>query len=253
MILTIFHLESHRLFHGTRGEKSPFRHKFGAAADYAGLTKYQRQPPVHLLFRLNTADPAVGVTLAGVQWLPLLCAIRYLACDLGYRVLSDSRVKILHQTEKKAQTVYPYEDYPEKLPPKSLAFREGSYNPRTIKDGLNYAGVFGYEALSAKQYSRLLRRVEKERLPEMLGWESAEAYLEQGNSSPFVQGRPIEDCPDQSCINHGKESSLRTLAIFEEEGKQEIRKLWGPAGENAQIIWQICPICAAIRATNQCT
>ena len=39
---------------------------FGGAADYTGLVTYKRQPPVHLLFRLNTADPAVGVTLLDI-------------------------------------------------------------------------------------------------------------------------------------------------------------------------------------------
>src|SRR5438132_14402046 len=99
MVLSIFHPEARHVFTGRRGKISSFGHMFGAAANYSGVAAYKRQPPVHLLFRLNTADPAVGVPLSGADWLPLLCAIRYAACDLGYRVVSDGEVKILHQTE----------------------------------------------------------------------------------------------------------------------------------------------------------
>ena len=150
MFLAIFHPDSRRVFWGKRGKKSPFGHTFGGAVDYSGLTAYKGQPPVHLLFRLNTTDPAVAVTLPGLKWLPLLCAIRYGACDLGYRVVSDGEVKILHQTEKRAWDDFPYEDYPEKLPARPVALAEGSYDPGNVEDALFYAGVFGYGALSAK-------------------------------------------------------------------------------------------------------
>src|SRR5437762_4018977 len=116
MYLAVFHPETRRVFRGKGGKKARFGHMFGGTTEYAGLAAWKRQPPVHLLFRLNTADPAVGVTLPGVQWLPLLCAIRYGACDLGYRVLSDGEVKILHQTESKAWRGFPYKDYPKKIP-----------------------------------------------------------------------------------------------------------------------------------------
>jgi hypothetical protein len=252
MSLTIFHQASRRLFHGKRGKASPFGHTFGGSADYSGLTAHRRRPPVHLLFRLNTADPAVGVTVPGAQWLPLLCAIRYGACDLSYRVVSDEVVKILHQTEAKPWANFPYEGFPDKLPVIPVRFAEGSYDPAKVEDGLFYAGVFGYDALSPRQYARLVRRVEKEGVPELLGWESVDAYLKEGNGSPFVQGRPVDDCPDPACANHGREGSLRPFAIFREEPK-EYRKLWGPHGGNLQIIYQVCPACAAILTSNQCT
>src|SRR5262249_36093131 len=156
---------------------------------------------------------------------------------------------ILHQTEPKAWDDFPYEGYPDKLPTRPVVFEEGAYNPGNVKDALFYAGVFGYGALSPKQYTKLLRHVQKEGLPDLFGWESAEAYLEEGNGLPFVQGRPGDDCPDPACANHGREASLRTFAIFQEEQK-EVRKLWGPNGENLQIIYQVCPRCAAIRASN---
>ena len=252
MVVTVFHQEAQRIFRGQRGKKSPFGHMFGGAAEYAGLAPRKGQPPVHLLFRLNTDDPAVGVTLPGARWLPLVCAIRYGACDLGYRVLGDEKVKILHQGEAKAWEGFPYDGCPEKLPPRPIAFEEVSYDPGKVSDALFYAGVFGYSALSPKQYARLVRHVEKKRVAEMLGWESAEAYLEEGHGLPFVQGRPEDDCPDPSCPNHNRKASLRPFAIFQEEEK-EVSKLWGKNCGNLQIIYQVCPKCGAIRTGNQCT
>ena len=252
MFLALFHPVSRRVFIGKRGKRSRFGHTFGGPADYVGLAAYKRQTPVHLLCRLNMADPTVGVKLQGAEWLPLLCAIRYGACNLGYRVVSDGKVKILHQTEKKAWDDFPYDGFPEKLLARPIAFEEAFYDPSKVKHGLFFAGVFGYEALSPKQCAKLVRHVEKEGLHELYGWESAEAYLEEGNGLPFVQGRPVDDCPDPSCTNHGREASLQTFAIFQEDDK-EFRKLWGPNGENLQIIYQACPACGAIRTSNQCT
>ena len=84
---------------------------------------------MHLLLRLNLDDPAVLLTLPGCQWLPLLCAIRYGACNLGYRVLSDSEVVILHQKEPKAWNGFPTKKYPETLPVEPVELHEEFYDP----------------------------------------------------------------------------------------------------------------------------
>ncbi len=252
MYLALFHQQTHRVFHGKRDAKSLYEHMFGGAVDYAGLEAFTGQPAVHLLLRLNTDDAAVGVKLPGTSWLPLLCAIRYGACDLGYRVISDGDVKILHQTEKEAWPDFPYENYPEKLAPKPVAITEGLYDPNNVVDGLFYAGVFGYSALTTAQYTKVVEHANAKRYHEFLGWESAEAFVEEGNGLPFEQGPPVDDCPDPNCSNHGRKSSLRTFAIFQEE-QSESRTLWGRNCDNLQIIYQVCPACAAIRTTNQCS
>src|SRR5262249_41621649 len=156
-------------------------HTFGGAADYSGQVAHKRQPPVHLLFRLSLADPAVGITFPGVNWLPLLCAIRYGACDLGYRVISDEEVRILHPKESKPWDDFPYDGYPEKLPVRPVVLTERSYDPREEGDGLFYAGIFGYDALTPKQFARLARVVVDEGFydPDDSDYDSAEEYLRE--------------------------------------------------------------------------
>jgi hypothetical protein len=129
MALMLYHQKPRRVFRGERGKRSRFGHAFGGATDYSGLAARKRRPPVHVLFRLNTADPAVGVTLPGLQWLPLLCAIRYGACDLGYKAVSDSSVKILHQGEAKPWDDFPYDGYPERIAAEPLSLKEVDYKP----------------------------------------------------------------------------------------------------------------------------
>jgi hypothetical protein len=258
MFFVIFHQDTRRLFTGTRSKKSRFGHSFGGATDYGGLKRFKSQPPVHLLFRLNMTDPAVGITLADLQWLPLLCAIRYGACHLGYRILSDSAVKILYQNESKAWDGFPYNDYPDKLPEQSLILKEVKYNPNKPKDAYVLAGIFGSEVLTPRQFARLASFLVEEELypePELYGgeWESPEEYLRIAHCWPFVQGRPHEACPDRNCPNHGQRGSLRIFAVFEEREKEVHRFLWGPGGPFLQIIYQICPKCSAIRVSNQCT
>ncbi|HUE70882.1 MAG TPA: hypothetical protein VMP01_08325 [Pirellulaceae bacterium] len=68
-------------------------------------------------------------------------------------------------------------------------------------------------------------------------------------SSPFIQQPPDDACPDPSCVNHDQLGSMRILATYSEENEE----LWNRYGDFLQIIWQYCPRCEALLATNQAT
>ena len=106
MAITVFHQSSKRVIIGIFGRKTRYGHTYGSPVDYSGLAAFRRQPPVHVLFRLNADDPEVGVKLPKAQWLPLLCAIRYGACEVGYRVdalreTGNDREFVVHQATDK--------------------------------------------------------------------------------------------------------------------------------------------------------
>ncbi|WP_422929213.1 hypothetical protein [Singulisphaera sp. PoT] len=252
MYLEFFHQASMRVFRGRRdkrGHDSLFGHTFGGSADYEGLSAAPDQPPVHLLLRLNTDDPAVGVSIPGVRWLPLLCAIRYGACDLGYRVVSDREVKILHQAESKAWEDFPYEGYPGHILAAPLTLAEWEFDPSDPEHAFFYAGVFGLDALSAGEHAAPTRPIERQEAQDIFGQDIAEAYAGDDFAHPFDQAPPAEDCPDPECPSHHEASSLRTFAIFR-EARAEARNLWGPHCANLQIVYRICPTCSAIRTSN---
>jgi hypothetical protein len=245
---SILHEDTKRAFRGKRGRKSRFGHMFGGSADYAGLRMKQQEPPVHLLFRLNTEDEAVGSRGIEAKWLPLLCAIRYGACEMAYRVLSDEKVKILHRHDK-VWDGFPYDGFPDVLPAKPVSLRD-TYDPQDLKDVYWHATVFGYDSLSPKKFAELARRVERN-----FGLErgAGKSHLETFSYSEFfVQGKPSNPCPEPKCSNRRHKGSMRILATFEEDSNKSA-SLWGPSCENLQIIWLICPKCSAIFVTNQCT
>lgn len=258
MFFVIFQHDTRRIFTGTRGKKSHFGHSFGGSVEYRGLRRFKGQPPAHLLCRLNMADPAVGITLPNVQWLPLLCAIRYGACALSYQILSNGAVKILYQKESKAWDDFPYDGYPKQLPVEPMSLKTVKYDLDKPKDAYIIAASFGINLLTDTQFAGLARYVAKRKLypnPEWsgFGWDSAEDFLrEEHGWWPFVQGPPSEDCLNPACSDRGRRGAMRTFAVFEEEA-EKVRSLWGPHCGSLQIIYQICPKCSAVSVSNQCT
>lgn len=253
VFLAIFDQDKRRVSRGKRRRKSPYEHRFGGAVEYSGLQPNRRQPPIHLLFRINTDDPLVPIDFGRrAKWLPLLCAIRFGACNLGYMVVSDTEILILHQGEKSSWDGFPYDGYPHALSVENVNLVEYEYDPSKPRDALFHAGVFGCDHLTDQQMTKLERFVAAKGLcnPDLNGETPAEFIRD--SCWPYVQGPPHDDCPNPKCRNHRCECSLRTFAVFH-ESEQRLPKLWGQNCGDLQIIYQICPRCKAIRTTNQCT
>jgi hypothetical protein len=239
---------------GLAGQKGPFGHCFGGKNEYGGLQAFRGQPSAHLLFRLNTEDDAVGVQLPKAKWLPLLCAIRYGACELAYQVLSDDSVKIISQSEKTAWPDFPFKDFPDELRARPVNLVAVEYDPNDVEIAFQYAAIFPPDQLTPKQLGKLVKYVEKNDLwLEMDSeYDTIEGYVLHGIEMPFVQGPPKSSCPNRSCSQHAAKKPMRVFAIFQ-EGWDTCHKLWGPNGEDLQIIYEICPKCQTIQVSNQCT
>lgn len=251
MEFIIFHTTPNRVVKVNCVERSEYGHAMGGSAAYEGLTPIPDSPPIHLLFRLNQDDPVLGQVVSGVQWLPLLCGIHYHACNLGYHVVSNNEVKILH-IETPDIHRDSHDDFPDVLPfVESIALRTTNYDPNNIEHALLCARVFEFEGMDPERFQELIRHVEEEDSEQLERFEtSAEEALRNIVCSPFMQGRPDDDCPDPACSNHGRKGTLRTLAIFTESWMRDYDRLWLGRG-NPQIVYQICPDCCAIRVTSQ--
>lgn len=233
---------------------SRYGHTFGSDVSYTGLRAFRGKPPVHVLLRLNMDDPAVGVPAQPSRWLPLLCAIRYGACDLGYRVVSDRGVEIFHQTEAKPWRGFPYPGYPTRLQPRPISYRLMPNDRDPQLDELKKIGVFGHDWLSRKQFGGLVRYVVQKGIWDrsISAWASPDEAVREA-CWPLIQGRPDNDCPDPRCRNHDQKGAMKVFSVFEEDSWEGGRQLWGPDCGSLQIIHEFCPSCGAIRATNQCT
>jgi hypothetical protein len=205
--------------------------------------------------RLNTDDQALCIRAKTARWFPLLCAIRYGACDLGYHVLSDRKVKIVYLADSKPWRGFPYANYPLKLGPRPIAYTRIPFRPDRPMDLIKTLGVFGCDGLSAGQMASLIKFADPDGSfdPTLTPYKSLKDLLCNGLAWPLIQGRPTEGCPETSCRNYERKNSLKVFSIFEEDSWDAVRKLWGPHCDNLQIIHQYCPECGAIRATNQCT
>ncbi len=251
MFLALFDQKNRRVFRGERGETSSAGHKWGGATTYTGLQPNPDHPPFHLLFRLNLNDPQIPVELKpSLSWLPLLCGIRYGACDLGYQVISDTEVKVLTVSEDPWDD-FPYKNYPDKLPVEDVTVYQYAYDSANADDVLFYGGIFGFDHLTPLQLSSVEKAVIAKGLydPEVDDEDVHEFIRDVG--FPYLQGSPDDVCPDPQCENHQRIASLRTFAIFS-EADDRLQALWGQGGEDLQIIYQICPLCQTIRTTNEC-
>jgi hypothetical protein len=255
--IALFRHGDHGIFRGTRDIETRYGHTFGTDVDYKGLRPGARKPPVHVLMRLNSDDDAVDVRISGIRWIPLLCAIRYDACNLGYRVESDDRVKIISQEVTKAEKNSPYPGYPDRLAIRPIAFRRIPLVRSRPGDLMKILAVFGPASLSKREFSTVRQYVIRKRiLRESWGYRNVDEFLREDLAWPFIQGRPKSDCPDRTCKNHGKNGTMSPFAVFEEDGPnywESVESLWGPHSESLQIIYEYCPRCFAIFTTNQCT
>src|SRR4051794_28820588 len=98
MITTILDKANFRTGSVSEGA-SPYKHTFGGPPRHEGVQLAGLGRPAHLLYCFDLEDPAVGLTLPGVRWLPIYYAFwsQGGAFGIAYRVLSDDRVELLNK------------------------------------------------------------------------------------------------------------------------------------------------------------
>lgn len=236
--------------------ESRFGHSFGGPPAHRGARRENCQGRLlHLLHHINLADPAIGLEVAGIQWLPLYYCFDFRVNALGYRLLSDHDVQVYfwHDEANVSDTEqFPDDDYPTEFPRRPIALDRFAYDPTDREDAYRMAGIFGIERLSAEDRRWVLEQ-EAESFEETCGYraESEEELLESF-SHPFVQGPPNSRCPNPDCPNHTVPGNLRVIAMMPAEPVPGVHT-FGRWGGGARLIFELCPQCHTIHVSNEST
>lgn len=108
------------------GSKSKFDHTFGGRAEDFGI-EFEKSPlALHLIYRLDLADPELPCFGDTIDFLPLLQCYNY-GTECCYKVLSDHRIELLSPVDK--DYYFPPWDAPESFVLRTTSFTRLKYDP----------------------------------------------------------------------------------------------------------------------------
>jgi hypothetical protein len=285
MPLSSFQYQPPTHYREVRGKTSRFAHSFGGDPAAQGI-RFVNCEPMHLIYRLNQADPVVGTIVPGIEWLPLCYHFSYASWDgqLIYRVPSENEVELIAPTEAMFDPDFPLPGFPRQFPQSPAAFSKQKYDPAVTEDSLQLAAVFGVDQLSPAKMQRAIQIADEtcgtisDNQGGVISDWSAEDVLRNFHRQPFFQGAPTKSCENPNCtaeiayrrpamtISPGstfeevtgeksltipardvRRPSLRVFAIHQPDDGDD--RVW----PHVQIVFQVCECCHCIRVTNQCT
>ena len=233
-----------------------FKHTFGGPHDRNGASREDCNGILlHLLHRLDLTDPAIPIAIPGVRWLPFYYCFDFRANDIGYQLLSEKTLVTFFRTDDPHVTheeSWPDDDYPLEFPKSTIAITAYDYDPTNLENAYAWAGIFGIDKLSKTDRALARKRMAEEM--DSFGYHvpKTQKELEALLSSPFVQGKPNDNCMNPSCPNHKRFGQLATIALMPAEPVAGVHT-FGRWGTEVELIFQMCKMCHTIRVGNQCT
>lgn len=207
-----------------------FRHRWGGAPP---PVTPRRKIPLHRLCTLDLADPRVALPIRAAE-LPLLYGFLYDATWLTYEVEPD-RVRIFSQDVTRPTLDFPYPGYPFAFPEQPFDLRKAP--PPDLSPRRDLGNPFREEIFS--------------KLPTLKGRSKRLAGLDRPDQIALLADLP-QGPSRTSCAR-----CAATFEIFCVIDPVTIKgvSVWGVAGESedVKIVYERCPGCRLIRATNQCT
>jgi hypothetical protein len=252
--LNTFLFGNYRIATATSGQ-GQYAHTFGGPHDRNGTSREECNGVlIHLLHRLDLTDPAIPFTIPGIRWLPLYYCFDFRANDLGYQLISDEELVTFFPADDPNVAQYekwPEKDYPREFPKSSIKIAAYKYDAADLEDAHQWAGVFGIGKLSKRDQTAAKERVAE--LVEGLGYYAPETEedFDESLCKPFMQGKPNSPCLNPNCSNRDKKSSLTTIALMPGEPVKGVHT-FGRWGSCIQLVFQLCPKCYMVRASNQC-
>lgn len=233
--------------------KRKYEHSFGGPPRHEGVTQPGLDRPAHLLYMFDLRDPALGLELPGVRWLPIYYARG--AGAISYRVVSDSRIELLHPPYSEYDLEHgTLDNFPPPLPQVPVRLRAAEYDPHDPEDVVLLGKIFGLGDLSAEEKAWVKSRIEEDyhrkRGRELTNWgeepfeslEDVADWFAGGYGQGFLEGH----CPNLQCKNRKVKEQSQALLVVDlepEDGPlyQEIEDLGGE-----RLVYEICPRCHAI-------
>jgi hypothetical protein len=153
MPFSLFDHQTLRHYRDEVGASDEFGHTFGGDPADFGIRFVNVERPLHLIYRLNVADPAVAVAeeFPALKWLPLCYGFAYATYDgeMIYRVLSENEIELIAPADAPYDPHFPYANYPRSFPKSTTAFSRQPYDPAVANDALSLAAIFGVEAVAS--------------------------------------------------------------------------------------------------------
>jgi len=230
-------------------------HVFGGPPLHRGVVPPGCKRSMHLLFEFDLTDEELGLRIPGVTRLPLYYPFFHYVGAVGYRVVSETEIKILTRGHKERNPDDPEPGAAAQLPFRPAWICDPGFDLLDPEHALSYTGIFPLESLSRQDQKRM-RLAMKQRYRDLTGLEPPRSVAELVSyfgSWPFWQGRPQDPCPDPSCPNHTAEGSLHVLLLIRRTQLGAGVRLFDGYGRYIRIIFLICPLCHALIATNECT
>lgn len=291
MPLSLFQHESLSYFREAIVPPDKYEHTFGGDPESFGI-RFANCEPLHLLYRLNQADPFANLNINGVTWLPLIYHFAYASQngDLTYRITNDAEIEVLDPADAEFDPNYPYPNYPSVFPECRVALSKQKYDPSIAEDALSLAGIFGVDHLPKDEMLRAVKIVgETSSLFKDWGskgipgidfpeW-SPEDLVRREYCKPFLQTRPSRECKNPNCtarVLYRTEAmeipvdeefiellGTSTLTLDARDVREDSLRVFAlhqpEKGERLlwhdhymQLVYQVCECCKCIRVTNQC-
>ena len=219
-----------------------YEHYFGGANRYEGMTPFRDAPPLHLLYDLDANDPLMPVRIPGISRLPLCFGFAYNASAVAYRMESDLAVKLLYVEDTSCLDGYPYDPYPSQFEQVKVRLYPLSYEQHKL--------LVYYMSLADSSSEELLSDEDATWLQQV-----HYPFTQLGGVHRMWQGVPHATCHNQECDNYDLSCGLKVFAVVWNNPVPGVA-LWDPDvedGGDSQIIYQICPDCHTIHASNRCT
>lgn len=246
-----------RVAEAVAAPKSPARHKFGGTLTFEE-TREDCGFPIHLLYDLDLSDPLIDIKIPNVKRLPLIYCFSYenQRMEVGYQIVSETQLTFYFNPDERIELSsderFPMKDFPTSFPTIPVELKSTQFNPSNPEDAGKYFNVFGISKLSPNDQQAFLDGFLawwNQFAPEP--WTGTMEELLEYHSGPTVQQHPASRCPNPKCRNHNQRRKMNIFALIPSDPHPGI-SLWGKGGRGTQIVFEICPECSSIVASNQC-